>query len=57
MFDRVLSKLRTIKALFSFLWAQKAWWLLPIVILTIVLGTLIALSNTAGIATFVYPAL
>jgi hypothetical protein len=46
--------LGTLGNLFSFLWGQKRWWLLPMVVLLLLLGMLIILGSVAGIGPFIY---
>jgi len=41
------------RELIEFLWLNKSWWLLPIVLVLGVLGVLVALSGTAA-APFIY---
>ena len=41
------------KDLFSFLMQNKKWWLLPVVLVTLLVGVLIILGSTAA-APFVY---
>ena len=43
-----------LKDLFSFLKERKKWWLLPIILVLLALGTLILLSSGSAVAPFVY---
>lgn len=44
----------TLGNLFGFLWRQKRWWLMPMVVLLLLLGVLIILGSAAGIGPFIY---
>lgn len=45
--------LRVLRDLFSFLMANKAWWLLPMVLVTLILIALVVLGSSP-VAPFVY---
>ena len=45
---------QTVKELFRFLWAQKLWWLLPMVLVLLLFAVLIALGSTSGAGPFIY---
>lgn len=49
-----MSKLRIFKDLWGFLRTRKKFWLLPIVLVLLLLGTLIILSEGSAIAPFIY---
>lgn len=49
-----MSKIDTIKELFEFLKERKKWWLVPIVIMLLVLGTILVLAEGSVIAPFIY---
>jgi hypothetical protein len=40
--------------LFSFLWGNKRWWLVPIIVALLLLGTLIVLAQSSALAPFIY---
>lgn len=44
----------TVGELLGFLWSQRLWWLLPMIVVLLVLGVLIALGSVAGVGPFVY---
>ena len=46
--------LSTIRELFSFLWEQKRWWLIPMVVFMLGFAALIVLGNSTGLGPFVY---
>jgi hypothetical protein len=49
-----MNKLTIILELFEFIIENKKWWLMPIVILLILFGTLIVLAEGSAIAPFIY---
>lgn len=40
--------------LLAFLWGQKLWWLMPMVVLLLVLGILLIFAQSSAIAPFIY---
>lgn len=52
--ESIKNMLGTIGELFSFLWARKLWWLMPMILLLMCFAILIILGSTAGIGPFVY---
>lgn len=44
----------TLGELFQFLWRQKLWWLVPMVVVLLLFAVLIVLGSTAGIGPFIY---
>jgi len=51
---KVASKFRTLKELFSFLWKNKLWWMMPIIIIFILLGLFIWLAQSSAVVPFIY---
>jgi hypothetical protein len=49
-----MSKLSIIKELWQFLRVRKKWWLAPILIMLILLGGLIILTQGSALAPFIY---
>ncbi len=49
-----MSKLSVLKEFWEFLRVQKCWWLLPIVIVLLLLGVLIVLTESSAVAPFIY---
>jgi hypothetical protein len=47
-------KLGILKEFWGFLMERKKWWLLPIVIVLVLLGLLIVLTEGSAIAPFIY---
>lgn len=52
--ERTRQKLGIVGELFEFLWARKLWWLIPMVIVLILFGTLLILTQGSALAPFVY---
>ena len=46
--------LSTLGNLFVYLWRQKRWWLIPLVVLLVLFGVLIILGSATGIGPFIY---
>jgi hypothetical protein len=46
--------LSTATELVSFLWAERLWWVIPIVVMLLVLGGVIVLAQSSAIAPFIY---
>ena len=49
-----MSKLSIIKEFWEFLKIRKKWWLTPIVVMLLLLGALIILTEGSAIAPFIY---
>lgn len=49
-----MSKLSILKEFLLFLKVRKKWWLAPIVIVLVLLGALIVLTETTAVAPFIY---
>ena len=49
-----LSKLAILKELSGFLRTRKKWWLTPIIVLLVLLGALIVLTEGSALAPFIY---
>ena len=47
-------KLGILKELWGFMMERKKWWLLPIVIMLVILGLLIVLTEGSAVAPFIY---
>lgn len=51
---KLILRIAVIKDLFSFLWQNKLWWMMPIVVVFILLGILIWLSQSSAVVPFIY---
>ncbi len=49
-----MSKLTMMRELWGFLRANKRWWLLPILVVLILLGVVLVLTEGSALAPFVY---
>jgi hypothetical protein len=38
----------------QFLWAQKLWWMVPMVAVLMVFGLLLVFASTSGVGPFIY---
>lgn len=54
MFKNTKAKLGIIGELFSFLWKRKLWWLLPMIVMLLVFGSLLIFAQGSAIAPFIY---
>jgi len=50
-----MSKIAIIREFLEFLKVRKKWWLTPIVVMLLLLGALIVLTEGSAIAPFIYP--
>ena len=48
------TRLGIVGELFGFLWKRKLWWLMPMVIVLVLFGLLLAFAQASGIAPFIY---
>jgi len=49
-----MSKSDTIKQIFALLWERKAWWLVPMVIVFLLVGVLIVATQGSALSPFIY---
>ena len=49
-----MGKASILKELWDFMKTRKRWWLLPIVVMLVVLGLLIVLTEGSALAPFIY---
>lgn len=49
-----LGKLRVSGELIAFLWRRKLWWMMPMVLVLLLLGLLVAFGTATGVGPFVY---
>lgn len=48
------SRLGIFKELIEFLWAQKLWWMIPMILVLVLFGFLIIFAQTSPLAPFIY---
>jgi hypothetical protein len=41
--------------LIAFLWAQKLWWMIPLVVMLLLLAALVAFASATSLGPFIYP--
>ena len=41
--------------LMAFLWSQKLWWMIPLVVMLLMLAALIAFASATSLGPFIYP--
>lgn len=49
-----MGKMSILKELWDFLKVRKKWWLAPIVIVLVLLGVLIVVTESSAVAPFIY---
>ena len=49
-----MNKISILKELFEFLINNKKWWLMPIVLILVMFGTIIVLAEGSALAPFIY---
>jgi len=49
------NKLGVAGELLGFLWAQKLWWMIPLVVMLLLLAALIAFASATSLGPFIYP--
>ncbi len=54
VFRSARQKLGIVGELLRFLWRRKLWWMIPMIVVLILMGLLVALSLTTPVAPFVY---
>ncbi len=40
---------------FAFLWERKLWWLIPLAVLILLMGVLLAVAQMSSVAPWMYP--
>lgn len=51
---KMFARVSILKELFSFLWQNKLWWMMPIILIFIVLGILIVFCQSSAVVPFIY---
>ncbi|MCC6178083.1 MAG: hypothetical protein IT305_22505 [Chloroflexi bacterium] len=51
----LINRLGIAGELLSFLWAQKLWWMIPLVVMLLLLAALIAFASATSLGPFIYP--
>ena len=55
LLKKIKLKLQLIQEFFSFLWQQKLYWLIPMMVVLVLFGLFFILAEATTIAHFVYP--
>ncbi|MGB9006865.1 MAG: DUF5989 family protein [Candidatus Aminicenantales bacterium] len=51
---KFLSKISILGEFLAFLWKQKLWWLIPLIVLLLLIGFLLLFAQSSAIAPFIY---
>ena len=52
--DLLKSRIETVLDFLGFLWEKKLWWLIPMIIVLLLFGGLILVSQSSVVAPFIY---
>jgi len=52
--QKTINKLGVFGELLSFLWKQKLWWLIPMMIFLVLFGLLLVFTQSSAVAPFIY---
>jgi len=52
--EKLQWKVDIVGELVAFLWERKLWWMIPMVLVLIVFGSLLLLAQSSAIAPFIY---
>ena len=52
--NRFSSRIATIRQLFRFLWKERLWWMIPLIVMLLFFGLLIAVAQQSALAPFIY---
>jgi Family of unknown function (DUF5989) len=55
LFSPIQTKFLIIAEFFTFLWARRLWWMIPMFTVLLLLGVLMLLTHSSAIAPFIYP--
>lgn len=54
MFKSILGRASIARELLSFLWKEKMWWLIPMMVILLLLGILMIFAQGSPVAPFIY---
>ena len=54
MIKKLIGKAGIVRELLAFLWKERIWWMIPMVIVLILLGILIFMAQSTPVAPFIY---
>jgi hypothetical protein len=49
-----MARSSTLRDLWAFIWSGKRWWLLPIIVVLLLVGTLLVLAQSSALGPFIY---
>ena len=52
--SNLFSKSAVVVELFSFLWQNKRWWLIPVIVILIIIGMILIFPQGSAIGPFIY---
>jgi len=52
--QRIKARLGIVGELLSFLWQQKLWWMIPMVVVLLLFGILLIAAQSSPLAPFIY---
>lgn len=52
--QRFVSRLGVLGHFFRYLWRERMWWLIPMVVVLVVFGVLIVFSQSSAVTPFIY---
>jgi len=53
-FRSMQANLGVVGEILSFLWRQKKWWLIPMVVVLLLFGLLMIFASASGVGPFIY---
>ena len=53
--ESIIQKLAVLSEFFSFLWQQKLWWLIPMILIFGIVGLLVIFVGSSPLAPIIYP--
>lgn len=51
---KLVTRTEAVGELLAYLWEQKLWWLVPMVVVLVLVGTLLVFAQGSALAPFVY---
>ena len=54
LISKMISRSGIVKELIHFLWKEKLWWMIPMIIVLLLFGVLIFFAQTSPVAPFIY---
>jgi len=54
IFKTFATRLGILGELFGFLWRNKRWWLIPLMVLIVAIGLVLVLAQSSAIGPFIY---